>query len=83
MVSSILRGTKDGGGSFCNMSRLSVVARKMDLENLAEVGAEWGLTTKMWYGNFRSESQSGGPRGRQSLQTGKRAKTQRGEGASA
>lgn len=66
------------------MSRLSVVAWKMDLENLADVGAEWGLTTKMWYGNFQPESQSGGPRGRQSLQIGKRCKNpEGGKGASA
>lgn len=62
------------------MSRLSVVAWEMDLENLAEVGAEWGLTTKMWQGNFQPESHSGGCRGRQSLQTGKRCKNSEGEG---
>lgn len=28
------------------MSGLSVIAWEMDLGNLAEVGAEWGLTTK-------------------------------------
>lgn len=40
------RGTKDGGGSFRDMTRLSVVAWEMDLENLAEDEEEWGLTTK-------------------------------------
>lgn len=64
------------------MSRLSV-AWEMDLENLAEVGAEWGLTTKMWQGNFQPESHSGGRRGRRPCRRGNGAKTQREKGTSA